>query len=52
MTKFRGAILLIAAGLAIYYAIVVLHGWRAIITAILGVIVGIVGVLRLKQKRL
>lgn len=50
MNKFRGAILLIAALFAIYYSIVAVHGSRAIITAVLGVLVGIVGIMRLVQK--
>jgi hypothetical protein len=51
MNKFRGAILLIAAGLAIYFAIATMHGWRAVLTAVLGLMVGFVGILRIVQKQ-
>jgi hypothetical protein len=51
MQKFRGGILLIAGGLAIYAAITRAHGWYAVLTAAMGVIVGIVGILRIMQKQ-
>jgi hypothetical protein len=51
MQKFRGVMLLIAAAFAIYVAIARVHGLRSVTTAAIGVIVGVIGVLRLVQKR-
>ncbi len=50
MNKFRGSILLIAAVLAIYFAVTRMHGLQAVITGVLGLLVGGVGVVRIVQK--
>lgn len=50
MNKLRGAMLLIAALFAIGFAITRQHGSYAVILVIVGVLVGLVGVMRLVQK--
>jgi hypothetical protein len=51
MQKFRGGILLIAGALAVYAAVTRAHGLYAVLMAIVGIFVGVVGILRIMQKR-